>query len=790
MSPHTRHLRTLILTVILGNGGLWIVQSAGAPRTNNPSAARQDPRPKDATNFTHRKHVPKAWMARDDEGEWSFQERQRDCRGCHNYEKEGAHDPQTVCTQCHFNNDTNQYTFTLWADPPSFTKDLTGLRSPGAFFQHNYHLVLECRECHQVSEDEFLPPILMPGARDKDSCRTCHEGDKPRQKTLMFMTHDREENPIDESRREEAMSVLKKNLLTALNQSPSMGANIGGKRFVEPFRHEDHVLIKNKEQSFSLAELKEALVSVKTIREGNCGACHATMFQAQDSTELQAGVHMPFEQHDQSCGTCHVSDAAGTPIQFKLNANTLTSVTAGTFSHATHLNFERPQGDPVKSSATGYDVIEAEGCLACHEWNNMLSEEFSLRGALADPNSFKGCQDCHTTAAWAPIDHGSWWTPRDHGDWSSCETCHDPEDRDFAANRPQAQVQRRPSGLFSIDTHAHPLITVAEGEELSGSCSECHRRPVKELPSNIKNVAFSHESHLPPGAGPEACSNCHSANLALSDRSGDLGALIVSGHDAVQVPEDQLGLIYDPAACSDCHLGSDPTPQFGPESVASANIQKVPEFSHAMHLGKALNGGGVVDCTNCHTPQAKARVGTLPAALDCTLCHDHADTAIVNHSPALEGGISPNEVAACNTCHQGGLSELEQRSLLTTLSIDDLIGNVAQHHDLQRECKECHLPESAQMVSQVSAPTNSRLFAERTFYRSERSAIGSPEIPAIHRNGTRKFGEDTNCFYCHWTNLLSSSTAGGTPTGDPETDVARRDYGNRLSDFPGGPRRP
>ena len=163
MSPHTRHLRTLILTVILGNGGLWIVQSAGAPRTNNPSAARQDPRPKDATNFTHRKHVPKAWMARDDEGEWSFQERQRDCRGCHNYEKEGAHDPQTVCDQCHFNNNTNQYTFTLWADPPSFDKDLTDLRNPGAFFQHNYHLVLECRECHQVSEeDEFLAKARWP----------------------------------------------------------------------------------------------------------------------------------------------------------------------------------------------------------------------------------------------------------------------------------------------------------------------------------------------------------------------------------------------------------------------------------------------------------------------------------------------------------------------------------------------------------------------------------------------------------------------------------------------------
>lgn len=797
MHSHSRHLGALTLVASVGASVLWVAQSAGAPPEEGLAHAAQDDdpariqkeKPPGTQNFTHSKHVPEAWAARLDNGEWQFDEQQRDCRGCHNYGADQILDPQTVCTQCHFNNDINGYEFTLWADPPQFVNDLTGLRSPGALFQHNYHLALECRECHQVSEDEFQPPILMPGARDKESCRTCHEGDKPRQTTLLFMTHDREGMPIDADYRKKAMAVLKRNLLTALNRSPAMGPNTPEGRFVGPFQHADHVLIEGRSKSFSLSELKGAAASPgdpkSSGREGNCGACHAPMFELPP--EASAVDHAPFDQGDQNCGSCHVSDASGTPIQFELKPQAHQSLTAGTFFHGTHLSFVRPQGTPTKSSAEGYNAIEAQGCMACHEWDSREKSGFSLKGGLANPDSFRGCQTCHTTATWAPESHGNWWTHEDHGDWTSCNGCHDPDNHDFATNRPQVLVQRRPTGLFTIESHAHPVITVPEGEDIGGSCSECHRQPVQELPSRLKNVAFSHQTHLPPEAGPESCAGCHASVLAGADRSDDLGVLFTRERGITPVPEDRLGLVYDPSACTECHLGSAPVPAMGPESVASAPTKEVPQFSHQDHMGKLLNGGGEVGCNHCHQPQAGAPVGTLPGAKNCTLCHDHTPAAIVGHATLAAGGISSQEVSACSLCHQGGLKNLEQLSLLATLHIEDIEGEVAQYHNMEQECVQCHLPEAGLMVSAVTAPTNSRLFANRTMFLRSPS---DPEVPAIHRGGTRKSQDDTDCFYCHWTGRLSSSTAGATPTGDPETSQIRTSYGMRLSDFPGGPKNP
>ena len=797
MVLHSRHFGALALATCLAF--LLVSKSVGSVKGKQvaqEAGEQQDPLPPikpgtrstNKTNFTHQKHVPAAWMERDGNGKWKFDETQRDCRGCHDYGADAIRDPQTVCTQCHFSNEINEYTFTLWADPPEFTKDLTGLRSPGALFQHNYHLVLECRECHQVSADKFQAPILMPGARDRESCRTCHGGDKPRAAELLFMTHDRAGNPITEDSKAKARAVLEGDLLDTLNESPAMGANQGQDRAVKPFQHADHVLIGGREAVFSLAEMKSALAPAQAGREGNCGACHAPMFTADPAVAASTptDIHAPFTQSDQNCGTCHASDSTGTPIQFELKPRTIKSVTAGTFSHKDHLSFVRPSGNlterSFQTSVQGYDSIEAEGCMACHEWDALKAEGFSLKGALANTQSFQGCQSCHSTA---PSDHGSWTTAKDHGTWGNCNSCHDPDSSDFATNRPMAQVNRRKPSLFTIETHSHPVITVDEGEELGASCSECHRQPVQELPSRIKDMAFSHKTHLPPEAGPESCASCHGSLLTLAEHSADLGTLLARGTEALPVPSNRLGLIYDPGACTECHLGSAPQPQFDPGSPPEGTPRDVPEFSHAGHLGKTLNGGGEVSCTTCHLPSQGSAVGTLPEALACTLCHDHSVTAITNHSPAMEGGVNAAEVAACTICHEGGLGALEQRSLLATLRVDDLLDNVAQFHQMDQDCAQCHLPTGGRLVSDVSAPTNSRLFAERAFF--ERTQ-GAPHVPAIHRGDTRKFEQDPDCFYCHWTGLLSNSLGGRTPTGDPEIPSVRRDYGNRLSDFPGGPK--
>ena len=347
------------------------------------------------------------------------------------------------------------------------------------------------------------------------------------------------------------------------------------------------------------------------------------------------------------------------------------------------------------------------------------------------------------------------------------------------------QVNRRKPSLFTIETHSHPVITVAEGEELGGTCSECHRQPVQELPSRIKDMAFSHKTHLPPEAGPESCASCHGSLLTLAEHSADLGTLLARGTEALPVPSNRLGLIYDPGACTECHLGSAPQPQFDPSSPPEGTPRDVPEFSHAGHLGKTLNGGGEVNCTTCHLPSQGPAVGTLPEALACTLCHDHSVTAIANHAPAMEGGINAAEVKACTVCHEGGLGALEQRSLLATLRVDDLLDNVAQFHRMDQDCAQCHLPTGPRLDSEVSAPQGSRLFAKRTFYEPP---TGAPDVPAIHRGGAIKNDEDRDCSDCHWTGLRTGSVSGGGATPDPETASVRNKKGNRLKHFPGGPK--
>jgi hypothetical protein len=168
--------------------------------------------------------------------------------------------------------------------------------------------------------------------------------------------------------------------------------------------------------------------------------------------------------------------------------------------------------------------------------------------------------------------------------------------------------------------------------------------------------------------------------------------------------------------------------------------------------------------------------------LACTLCHDHSLTPIANHAPALEGGVNAAEVAACTVCHEGGLGALEQRSLLATLRVDDLLGNVAQHHQMDQNCDGCHLPTGERLVSEVSAPTNSRLSAERAFWERTK---GAPHVPMIHHGKTYKFDEN-NCSYCHWAKVPK----GESGMTDPNDNVTRLLIGNDLSEFPGkGPKK-
>ncbi len=754
--------------------------------------------------FTHAKHVPDAWLNPEQ------RERQRDCRGCHNYELEGGHDPQAVCSSCHFSNETNDYTFRLSASEDSFRTSLNALRTQGALFQHSKHLALECRECHEVGGDSISAPILMPKSGGLPLCLECHGGEKPRQSVLRFMETWRDGTPIPEDYSGSAVVKLKRGLVDALNESPETGANRDGQRYVESFRHEDHILTEFLGQGSSRAALADPEPIDSTPHRGNCGACHGPMFGAQEGLKPQNGESLfaTFDSSPATCGTCHIADEARTPLRFEVAAATEPSRTASTFSHSDHLNFLRPDAGIAPSarvaSDAAYDVIDAEGCSACHDYDKEAPGGFAFHGGLSEPQSFRGCQECHAPSPWAPDDHGEWWTHEDHGDWQTCAQCHVFGAEDFAKERVLAAVTRKSSLLFRVETQAHPHITLKEGESIHESCAECHRQPVTTLPSRIQEAPFDHGSHLPENPGTEDCVGCHGSTVGGAERSDDIGTRVLSASGVLaQATPEQLGLTYDPAACSECHLGTTPIRVEAPggpgaaEEEAETAPRTVPEFSHQAHLGQTLVGGHEVSCADCHSYSGAAsegdstsppgKVGTLASAMDCTQCHSHSDAEEPGRARLTGGGVTEQEVAACTQCHREGVPALGAQTEITLAHVVDLADMGHQHHPAGAECSECHVPREgiiASALAKTVASTHSRVFARRTFYSPEE---GTRAKPAIHRGGTRKLRSDrVDCFACHWTNTLVDSGDAGSAITNPERELIRNLKGDLLEGFPGG----
>ena len=773
-------------------------------------------------SFTHAKHVPDAWL------DPSEPERQRDCRGCHNYsespsseassaggtELRGPHDPQSVCSACHFNNVDNDYEFAMSASEDSFLTGLSALRTEGSLFQHSKHLGLECRECHAVDGDSIAAPILMPKTGGLPLCLECHGGDKPRQSTLRFMASWGNGTEIADSYKQDAVVKLKRGLVDTMNESPETGANQGGKQYVERFRHEDHILSEFLGGSTSLADVDNPDSSSTSEHGGNCGACHAPMFDAMAGFELQDGgeVFAPFDASAEECSSCHIADEARTPLGFVLGAEVQLSQTASTFSHRDHLNFVRPasakEADPGSSepaagivSIAAYDKIEGQGCGACHEYEAGSTEGYVLNAALGGDQAFAGCQECHvpshSSATWAPAEHGEWWTHEDHGDWKRCTDCHEFGHENFAEQRVLATVTRRSSMPFRVVTQSHPHITVEEGESIHESCAECHRQPVETLPSRIQEATFDHASHLSANPTTEDCTVCHGTTVSGAERSEDIGTRALSsvGAGVMEVVEpDSLGLTYDPAACAECHLASAPVPAApaphgaADGAAADGGSRVVAQFSHKAHVGQTLQGGQEVGCADCHsyTPSASGEplmIGTLESAKACTQCHSHSSGDRPDHARLSGGGITEQEVAACTTCHQTGVPAMGARTEIATAHVVDIADMGRQHHPSDQDCDSCHVPRQGLVAASV-ASTHSRVFAQRTFYRE---APGEKLKPAIHRNGTRKFREDRiDCFACHWTGTLRGASSHGTAIPDPENSKERRIYGDDLRGFPGG----
>ncbi|MEM8710953.1 MAG: hypothetical protein AAGG01_08380, partial [Planctomycetota bacterium] len=231
--------------------------------------------------------------------------------------------------------------------------------------------------------------------------------------------------------------------------------------------------------------------------------------------------------------------------------------------------------------------------------------------------------------------------------------------------------------------------------------------------------------------------------------------------------------------------------------------RRVPEFSHADHMGRALAGGGEVSCVDCHTApgadgdgaaEAGAAapgpglIGTLEAAMDCTLCHDHSPGSASEptggpRASLTAGGVTLPEVEACTLCHTGGVPELEATVSYLAAHVYDVADGAFQHHPQGEECTSCHIPRDG-LIQTAAASTGSRVFAQRTFYSPPASTQSKP---SIHRNDERKLRPGrVQCVACHWTSTVKDSGDEGSPLDNVEKARTRRLWGDSFNGFPGG----
>src|SRR5207237_622094 len=137
------------------------------------------------------------------------------------------------------------------------------------------------------------------------------------------------------------------------------------------------------------------------------------------------------------------------------------------------------------------------------------------------------------------------------GNWQACVDCHTIGAGEMKTNRVLADVDRSSPGavMFSMPPQKHPGIV----GEPAQACAECHKAPVRELPTRIEKTRFDHGAHLRPGFTAADCARCHATRIDGTTASSQIG-LPWKGGDSSGIEPSSL-LTFDVGACDECHAG-------------------------------------------------------------------------------------------------------------------------------------------------------------------------------------------------------------------------------------------
>lgn len=700
-------MRTAAHVVGFAVGLLLLVSFARPARAEDPRC------------FRHTSHVPTFWYDASKQTTPSDAlEYPRDCRGCHDYSVKGKpRDPQQTCVLCHedpaFNADWRVFKITFAKE---FETSLAALRTPGTAFEHFDHLNLECRQCHfpkqglKGSDKCSDEKKHLPGSVGEATCNACHgNAEPPKLVPVVGSTIKREKLA---------------GLTEGLNRNPKLGLPDRG-----PFLHRDHLLA---------AEIN--------AKDG-CAKCHADVRTATSSDLYKKEFAAP------DCAKCHISSTG--PIQVGQRQDSKPSSTALTFSHRDHLrDAAGPDVDKnCKRGGVEFEDVKSRGCLACHVYEP--SSAMPTYAVRSDSASYQqGCMRCHDVER---------FRTKDHGNWQACVDCHTIGVGDMKTNRLLADVDRSAPGsvTFSMPPQKHPGIV----DKPAQACEECHKAPVRELPTRIEKTRFDHAAHLREGFTAADCDRCHVTRINATTSSSQIGSPWKGGAASGVAPEALL--TFDIGACNECHAGI----RVEPSSIARHVEQRPHEFSHAAHLKHA----GQPDrtdmlCTTCHPFAASATteaaaggatarlVGTRPEAANCTLCHQHD----AGHA-AWTGKLATSEAASCVRCHVDRMPEPKavpaiDRALVALTGM--------QLHPPGRACTECHTGQGESPLRWVDVA----------------SPIGQQPHP--HKDNGYPDTKSIACHECHWAVEIDPISEDKRAKGP-----IRASEGTDLTRFAGGKKR-
>lgn len=497
---------------------------------------------KEREPFRHGPHVSAAWL--------SSAEVKRDCRGCHDYEKE--RDPQSACLNCHF-----QGALELDNSASSLSQNLNPLRDPVRPFQHKDHLRYDCKSCHapQIDGPAVIPDHL-PVSRGAAICQDCHDPKKS--------NTDKKTNSPE----------LFTRFLTSLNQSPSMSP-----AGFHPFRHDEHL---RKEE-------------LEGKNPASCTQCHLETSTA-NATDL-SGKEFSLK----TCESCHRGKELNTAF-FETKSETLRSVSHGTFPHSKHLS-ER---------ALSLDAnLQREGCFACHQYQNKDSR-FELKSGFGnyqgcvschahepwkvpDHGEIESCLDCHNLdiaemkknrptleiarpnpEAFSILSQSHPFITTRSAKDDNCAQCHRAD-----AETLSSRIHKEP---FNHRTHLSP-------ESKSQECSVCHAKAIEKTPSPAVIYQIYQES---------ACASCHRGSAPqITDAKTETRSVPVFSHLEHLPATPRAGA--KALQCLDCH---ETNPEQGAREMRIKPKALDCSQCHDHRENAVITGGKdqnyVESCARCH----------------------------------------------------------------------------------------------------------------------------------------------------------------------------------------------